>query len=52
MAAGESGDHLRAEPERAAETDIMAEVVKVQKSIADEGAQLALEIVEFIGKNT
>ena len=34
----------------AAETDIMAEVVEVQKSIADEGARLFREITEFIGK--
>jgi hypothetical protein len=38
------------EPERAVETDIMAEVVRVQKSIADEGAQLAQEIAEFVRK--
>jgi hypothetical protein len=38
------------EPEPVAETDIMAEVIKVQKSIADEGAQLAQEIMEFVRK--
>lgn len=38
------------ESEVLAEGDIMAEVVKVQKSIADEGAQLAQEIAEFIGE--
>lgn len=36
------------EPEPVAEIDVMAEVVKVQKSIADEGAQLAQEITKFI----
>ena len=34
-------------PESVVETDVMAEVVKVQKSIADEGAQLTQEITEF-----
>lgn len=38
------------EPEPVAETDVMAEVVKVQKSIADEGAQLAQEITDFMNK--
>jgi len=38
------------EPEPVSETDIMAEVVKVQKSIADEGAQLAREIADFVSK--
>jgi hypothetical protein len=38
------------EPEVVAETDIMAEVVEVQKSIADEGAQLSREITEFLNK--
>lgn len=42
----EAGD----EPERASDTDVMAEVVKVQKSIADEGASLFQEISEFISK--
>ena len=40
------------EPEPVAEIDVMAEVVKVQKSIADEGAQLAQEIKEFINENS
>jgi hypothetical protein len=39
------------EPEPVAETDIMAEVVRVQKSIADDGARLAQEIAEIIDKN-
>jgi hypothetical protein len=38
------------EPEPVAETDVMAEVVEVQKGIADEGARLAQEIAEFIGR--
>lgn len=38
------------EPEPAAQTDVMAEVVEVQKSIADEGARLFQEITDFIGK--
>ncbi|UCE40006.1 MAG: hypothetical protein JSV17_11045 [Candidatus Aminicenantes bacterium] len=38
------------ESEVVVETDIMAEVVEVQKSIADEGAQLAKEIIEFVSK--
>ena len=33
-----------------AETEIMAEVVEVQKSIADDGARLAQEITEFLNK--
>lgn len=36
------------EPEAFVDTDVMAEVVKVQKSIADEGARLSQEIIEFI----
>jgi hypothetical protein len=36
------------EPEASVDTDVMAEVVKVQKSIADEGARLSQEIIEFI----
>ena len=36
------------EPEPVAETDIMAEVTKVQKNIADEGAKLAQEIADFV----
>lgn len=39
------------EPEPVAETDVMAEVVGVQKGIADEGARLAQEMEEFIEKN-
>jgi hypothetical protein len=42
----EAGD----QPEPASDTDLMAEVVKVQKSIADEGASLFGEISEFISK--
>jgi hypothetical protein len=38
------------ESEVAAETDVMSEVVKVQKSIADEGARRAQEISEFVSK--
>lgn len=38
------------EPAASVETDIMAEVVKVQKGIADEGALLLQEIAEFIRK--
>lgn len=38
------------ESEMKAETDVMAEVVAVQKSIADEGAQLSQEIADFISK--
>jgi hypothetical protein len=38
------------EPEVVPETDIMAEIVKVQKGIADEGAQLAQEMEEFLSK--
>jgi hypothetical protein len=38
------------EPERVVEADIMAEVIRVQKSIADEGAQFSQEIAEFIRK--
>jgi hypothetical protein len=38
------------EPEVVAETDVMSEVVKVQKSIADEGARRAQEISEFVSK--
>lgn len=37
-------------PEPISEYDIMAEVIEVQKSIADEGAQLAQEITEFMNK--
>ena len=40
------------EPEPVAEIDVMAEVVKVQKSIADEGAQLSQEITKFIDENS
>jgi hypothetical protein len=40
------------DPEPVAEIDVMAEVVKVQKSIADGGAQLAIEIAEFIDQNS
>jgi hypothetical protein len=36
------------ESEAVVDTDVMAEVVKVQKSIADEGARLSQEITEFI----
>ena len=36
------------EPEPTADVDVMAEVVEVQKSIADEGARLAEEIAEFV----
>ena len=39
------------EPEPVAERDVMAEVIKVQKSIADEGALLAQEITKFIDEN-
>ena len=39
------------EPEPVAERDVMAEVIKVQKSIADEGAQLAQEISKFVDEN-
>jgi hypothetical protein len=35
-------------PEAVGDTDVMTEVVKVQKSIADEGARLSQEISEFI----
>lgn len=35
-------------PEAVRDTDVMTEVVKVQKSIADEGARLSQEISEFI----
>jgi hypothetical protein len=42
----ESGE----EPGVGSETDVMAEVIKVQKSIADEGAVLAQEITEFMEK--
>jgi len=42
----ESGE----EPEVGGEADIMAEVVRVQKSIADEGAELTQEITEFMEK--
>jgi hypothetical protein len=38
------------EPDVVPETDIMAEVVEVQKSIADEGARLSQEISEFVSK--
>jgi hypothetical protein len=38
------------EPESVSESDIMADVIQVQKSIADEGAQLAQEITEFVNK--
>lgn len=38
------------EPEPVSESDIMAEVIEVQKSIADEGARLAQEITEFMNK--
>jgi hypothetical protein len=44
----ESGE----EPEFASESDIMAEVTKVQKGIADDGAQLAQDIEAFLHKNT
>lgn len=40
------------EPEPVVEIDAMAEVVKVQKSIADEGARLAQEIAGFIDQNS
>jgi len=36
--------------EATSDSDVMAEVVKVQKSIADEGASLFREISEFINK--
>jgi hypothetical protein len=38
------------EPERRAGTDVMAEVIEVQKSIADEGARLSQEIAEYFRK--
>ncbi len=38
------------EPEPRADTDTMAEVVKVQKSIADEGVRFLQEITEFFRK--
>lgn len=38
------------EPEPGTQTDVMAEVVDVQKSIADEGALLFKEITEYIEK--
>ena len=38
------------EPEVFPETDIMEEVIKVQKGIADEGAQLSQEITEIMNK--
>jgi hypothetical protein len=38
------------ESEVVAETDVMSEVVKVQKSIADEGARRAQEISDFVSK--
>jgi hypothetical protein len=39
------------EPKPVVEHDVMAEVIKVQKSIADEGAQLAQEITKFVDEN-